>query len=396
MEGRARIQGSAFELRMVLAPDIVRVLRPRQLRHLHARPRLIASHELQTRVVDGLHPVGINLITMPVALRHDCGVLVHDLRHGGAPVVVSRVRERRVPRPESHGPAHVLLVDLRHEDDDGVFGFLVEFGGVGVFPLQDVARILHDHGLEAQADSQVRHGVLAAEFRGQDFSVESSGSESPWNNDAISALYFFPGFLVLFLSAHLLIIKITLEVSRFHPDQVQLTLHRHARMLQTFDHAQIRILQSCVFSHNQNLDGLLEPVQLERHSRPIDHAPAHPRESVQVLLPAGQRLHHLLVRHAPLAEVPHRGLLLEAIHRQVQPPLQLRDTPQLQLLGQDPMQVLLHQQQRDVVHVAHVVHAQHALGPVDVTEARDLALRPLFQNLPTPAEYDRGAQSYAP
>eukprot|EP00585_Thalassiosira_rotula_P023132 CAMPEP_0196223222 /NCGR_PEP_ID=MMETSP0912-20130531/46281_1 /TAXON_ID=49265 /ORGANISM="Thalassiosira rotula, Strain GSO102" /LENGTH=38 /DNA_ID= /DNA_START= /DNA_END= /DNA_ORIENTATION= len=37
---------------------------------------------------------------MPVAFRHDRGIFVHDLRDGGASVLVLWMRERRVPRPK--------------------------------------------------------------------------------------------------------------------------------------------------------------------------------------------------------------------------------------------------------------------------------------------------------
>mmetsp|Transcript_36984 Transcript_36984/g.78100 ORF Transcript_36984/g.78100 Transcript_36984/m.78100 type:complete len:288 (+) Transcript_36984:378-1241(+) len=58
------------------------------------------------------------------------------------------------------------------------------------------------------------------------------------------------------------------------------------------------------------------------------------------------------------------------------------------------MQILLHQQQWHVVDIAHIMYRQNTSRPIDMTKARNLALRPLLQHLPTPTKNNRGAQSH--
>mmetsp|Transcript_28725 Transcript_28725/g.51935 ORF Transcript_28725/g.51935 Transcript_28725/m.51935 type:complete len:322 (-) Transcript_28725:279-1244(-) len=165
-------------------------------------------------------------------------------------------------------------------------------------------------------------------------------------------------------------------------------------MLQTFDHTQIRILQPSIFPHNQNLDRFLKPIQLKCHPCPINHTPTHSRKCIQFSLPAGQHFHILIIRH--FTKIPHGGLFLETIHGQIQPSLQFVNAPQLQLFCENPMQILLYQQQRHMVDIAHIMYRQHMIRPIHMAKTRNLTLRLLLQHLPTPTKNNRRTQPHTP
>mmetsp|Transcript_22047 Transcript_22047/g.47952 ORF Transcript_22047/g.47952 Transcript_22047/m.47952 type:complete len:204 (-) Transcript_22047:293-904(-) len=58
------------------------------------------------------------------------------------------------------------------------------------------------------------------------------------------------------------------------------------------------------------------------------------------------------------------------------------------------MQILLHQQQWDMVNIAHIMNRQNGIS-INMTKARNLILRRLPQHLPTPAKDDSRTQSHA-
>mmetsp|Transcript_21841 Transcript_21841/g.45913 ORF Transcript_21841/g.45913 Transcript_21841/m.45913 type:complete len:408 (+) Transcript_21841:412-1635(+) len=167
-------------------------------------------------------------------------------------------------------------------------------------------------------------------------------------------------------------------------------------MLQTLDDTQIRVLQSRILSNNDNLNFLLKAIQLKGHPGPINHTSTQTRQRIELVQPPIQHGQNILIRSHPLNQIPHICRFLQPVHRQIQPPFQLRNTPQMQLIRQNPMQFLLHQQQRHVIDVTDIMDRQDALRSIDVTKAGNLALRPFFQNFLTPAKNDRGTQPQTP
>ena len=116
--------------------------------------------------------------------------------------------------------------------------------------------------------------------------------------------------------------------------------------LETFDDAQVGIAQAGILSNQRNLNGILETIQCESHVCP------------------------------PL----HIGVL------------HFHLTFQLELTGNNAMDILLKKEQRDMVDVANVVDTDN-IGRGDVAEVANLAAGGLLQALGGAAEDDLGRKS---
>ena len=89
---------------------------------------------------------------------------------------------------EAHGTAHVAhVLLLRQQVYDWVRRILVELPGVGALQAADVARVLDDGALHAQADTQVRHLVLAAVLNGVDLALYATHAETAGHDHAVGA-----------------------------------------------------------------------------------------------------------------------------------------------------------------------------------------------------------------
>src|SRR5690606_7415131 len=101
--------------------------------------------------------------------------------------------------PEAHGAAQAGIrgthfgltvgrVPLGDERDDGMRRLRIELGGVRAGEPRDVARVLDDGELHAEADSEVRHVVLAGVTYGRDLAFDAALAEAARDQDRIHAL----------------------------------------------------------------------------------------------------------------------------------------------------------------------------------------------------------------
>ena len=89
-------------------------------------------------------------------------------------------------RAEAHGGAHVSDAFLFFlEADDGMRGVFIKLGGVGSFESAFIACEFDGGDLHAEADAEVRDVVFASVFGGEDFSFDSTITESAGNEDSI-------------------------------------------------------------------------------------------------------------------------------------------------------------------------------------------------------------------
>ena len=123
-------------------------------------------------------------------------------------------------------------------------------------------------------------------------------------------------------------------------------IHRTLTDLETLDDAEVGIAQAGVLSNQCNLNGILETIQCEGHIRP---------------------LLHIGILHFHLSF-------------------------QLELTGNNAMDILLEKKQRDVVDITNIVDTDN-IGGRDVTEVANLAAGGLLQALSGAAEDDLGRKA---
>ena len=113
------------------------------------------------------------------------------LGDGGAVVEVVRsaaCKQICDPGAEAHGAAEVDdLFLLLHEADDGVRGALVKLDAGGSGQAADVAGILDDGDLHAEADAEEGDAVFAGILGGCDLALGAAVSEATGNEDALKA-----------------------------------------------------------------------------------------------------------------------------------------------------------------------------------------------------------------
>lgn len=121
-----------------------------ELKDLHTLARLVLADKVQTGGVQAVDVFGIDLVAVTVSLLDLVGPAVEGADLGP---LAARL-EDGLARPEAHGAAHVLLVELGHGDDDVVAGGGVELLGVGAGQGAKIARELDGGGLESEANLQ--------------------------------------------------------------------------------------------------------------------------------------------------------------------------------------------------------------------------------------------------
>lgn len=131
------VELGAHEVRVVL-----------DLEDLHALAGLILSDKVQTSSLQLLNVRRVDLVAVAVPLLDlgETAVKGSDL----SPLAVGL--EDGFPGAETHGAAHVFLVELGHGDDHAVAGGGIKLLGVGRGQVADVAGILNGSGLEAKTD----------------------------------------------------------------------------------------------------------------------------------------------------------------------------------------------------------------------------------------------------
>ena len=107
----------------------------------HVRQTSSLRHELHPLCQDWLHigAFGVQKLFLSI----------HDFCDGRPSIVMVWVCKYSVSRAEPHSPTHDIFVDFWHEYNNWVFCLFVKFSWIGIFPFQNIAWILHHHGLES-------------------------------------------------------------------------------------------------------------------------------------------------------------------------------------------------------------------------------------------------------
>lgn len=126
--------------------DKVRVVL--DLEDLHTLTRLVPSNEVQTGGLQPSNVLWVDLVSVTVSLLDLFNASVQSTDLGP----LGTALEDGLSGTETHGTAHVLLVELRHGDDHTVAGRGFELLGVGTRHATDVSCELDGGGLEAEAD----------------------------------------------------------------------------------------------------------------------------------------------------------------------------------------------------------------------------------------------------
>src|SRR5690606_28048259 len=173
-EQRVAVARARRELGVELAAEEPRVVR--QLDHLHELAVLGRAGEHEPRLLEAVEIVVVELVAVAVALGH-------GLR------AVGRGRERvllqqAALRAEAHRAALVRMLvaaldlagraaPLGDERDDRVRRVALELGRVRAVEPGDVARVLDDRDLHAEADAKIWHTVLARVLRRGDLALDA-------------------------------------------------------------------------------------------------------------------------------------------------------------------------------------------------------------------------------
>lgn len=118
------------------------------LEDLHTLARLVLADKVQTSSLELINVGRVDLVAVAVPLLDLLVAAVEGTDLG--PLAVGL--EDGLARPQTHGAAHVVLVELRHGDNNAVVGASFELLRVGLGQLADVASKLDGGGLEAETD----------------------------------------------------------------------------------------------------------------------------------------------------------------------------------------------------------------------------------------------------
>ena len=160
---------------MGLRGHVVRVHVPGQLHELHKGAVRGGAADREAGLLEAVAVGVVHLVAVAVALGHLGGAV--GLGHHGARA------QGRGEGAQAHGAAEVPLAGhdlllLGHGGDHGRGGLRVELGGVRVLQAEDVAGVLDDHGLQAQAQTQRRDPLLAGVPQRAELALEPAHAEA--------------------------------------------------------------------------------------------------------------------------------------------------------------------------------------------------------------------------
>mmetsp|Transcript_3119 Transcript_3119/g.7052 ORF Transcript_3119/g.7052 Transcript_3119/m.7052 type:complete len:660 (-) Transcript_3119:273-2252(-) len=330
---------SRLELGVELAADEVGVAM--QLEDLHALPRDVASDELHTALLQLLDVIDVDFVPVSVPLVESSRAVV-ELRR-----LALGVLEHSAPRAETHGAAHVSARHLGHEDDELVRRLLVELGRVRGGVPEDRARELNHSHLEAEADAEVWHAVLARVLGSGKLPLHRADAEAARHHHAVDLLERGPRLFVL---GQVDLLMLVVQLRRVDPLDDQLVLDGEGGVRERFRHGEVRVGELGVLAHHR--DG-------HRHSERIDE------------LREGDPLRE----RARLDALPGR--------RQVKAVKEARGD------------ALVVEQQRHAVDIRHVMHADAVLRR-HVAKERQLMLRRGREGLPGAADEEVRREAHRP
>lgn len=183
----------------------------------------------------------------------DLGPFATGLEHGGA-------------EAETHGASKMRLGALGHEDDDRVGSLGRDLDRVCVLQSADVAGILDNGNLHSEADTQVRDSVLSGPLGGSNHSLSSTRSESTRNQDSVSGAHIVPCLVVFCRVAR---VGRGLKGLGLNPDEVQLAVAAHRRVLKGLDGGQVRVVKVGVLSDECDGDSVKQVILGEGEGSPL-------------------------------------------------------------------------------------------------------------------------------
>jgi len=214
-----------------------------------------------------------------------------------------------------------------------VLRLLVELLADGALPAEDVPAVLHDHDLEAEADPEVRDLVLTAVVGGEDLALHPSEAEASRDDDSVARLDNVPG-----------LVGGVAQLVGLDPAELEVALAPDGGVLEGLDDGEVRVLEPAVLADEGDLALCLELVNAVGHSGPS----------------------------GDLGRGDGEG--------------------ELELAGDDVVQVLLDEEEGNVVNVVDIVDRENLVGG-HVAEAGDLAARGLLEALRGAAEDDLGGKA---
>jgi len=119
-----------------------------ELKDLHALTSLIPADKMKTSLLKHVNVLGINLVTVTMTFLNHIDIPVQGTSLGPLSVRL----ENGLSQTKTHGATHILLVKLRHVNDDMSLRLSVELFGRGVGKATEIARVLDGSNLETKAD----------------------------------------------------------------------------------------------------------------------------------------------------------------------------------------------------------------------------------------------------
>ncbi len=106
---------------------------------------------------------------------------------------------------------------------------------------------LDDHQLHAQAETQIRHFILARITNRLYFSLNTATTKPTWNQHSIGVAYQIPAFAFF-------------QLHRMNPCNIYIYTQGKGSMMEGFAYAHIGIMQFYILSYQGNVDlGLFAP-----------------------------------------------------------------------------------------------------------------------------------------
>src|SRR5579872_35612 len=175
-EQRMRIERPRFQLRVELASE-----EPWMSLQFHDLDQVLIGRKAgreETDAFEALAIVIVHFVAMAMAL-------------GNVALAIKRERERTRldhawPRAEAHGAALLRDIFLRvHDVDDLIRRLGIDLGRVRLGQAEQIPRGLDDHHVEAIADAEDRHAILARVTNRANLASRAAFAEAPGDNDRV-------------------------------------------------------------------------------------------------------------------------------------------------------------------------------------------------------------------
>lgn len=237
------------------------------LDNLHTLALGVLSDERETGLLNLLDHVGVDLVTMTVALL--------NLRDGGS-VQTTQTRPLGVlledtgVSAKTHGTTKLALVNLGHVDNGMVLGLGVQLLTADILDVGDVAAELQHGQLHTQADTQEGLVVGTRPCDGLHHTLSTSVTETAGHQDTVGRANRMPGLVVVGGGG-----SVILQMRRVNPDDLNLLVAVHGGVLQSLGDTDVGVVKGSIFANQGNGDGIVEEVLTTSKVAPVvPHAAA--------------------------------------------------------------------------------------------------------------------------